>query len=179
MRIGLAIVVLMAAAPAWAQGNNAATQRVHEEARRFLQPCDALQGEPRAWCETNHRVFTRDYQSAKAGDYQGQRNVSAFLEGRGTSRFDFRVGIEVNTLQSCAWALVVLQSGHARADESDVAYARRRCNAPAVDRTAAEARAAAILAEIQRSPASMPVERRTAQPRRPTVTTSLPEDHRD
>lgn len=154
MRVAVAMVMAFAAGPAVAQGSDAATRRAHEEAQRYLRICLTSDPEDRSYCEASRVSFVRNYQAAKAGDYQGQRNVSAMLAARGS--IDVTPGVEPNRLQSCAWGMVVLQSGHSRADDSDVAFARARCGAPQVDRAAAEARARAIVAEIRREPARMP-----------------------
>jgi hypothetical protein len=176
MRIGLVVAGLLVSSAAMAQGNAAATRKAQEEAKHFLRPCLMDEGEENRLCETNRALFARNYQGAMAGDYQSQRNVSAFLEDRGIPQRDFRIGVEPNVLQSCAWALVTLNSGHARANEFDVRYVRSRCGHRDVDRRAAELRAEAIMAEIRRSPAQMPVEPRVQRQPGPPITTSLPED---
>lgn len=163
MRIEVVLAMLLAAGPAVAQGAEAATRRAQMEAHQYLRVCFAAEQEDRVYCELSRTAFVIAYQMAKAGDYQGQRNVSAMLAGRGS--LDVTPGVEPNRLQSCAWGLVVLQSGHARADDRDVAFARARCGDPQVDRAAAERRARAIMAEIRRAPARMP----PAEARRPNV----------
>lgn len=171
MRIRMVLAMLLAAGQAVAQGSDAATRRAQEEAQRYFQVC--MEGELKQHCEQNRNRFLRDYQAAKAGDYQGQRNVSAYLaQPNGPVLSAGFVGIMGNMLQSCAWALVTLHSGHARADESDVRYVRMRCGHPNVDRAAAEVRAEAIMAEIRRAPARMPPERRTVRPSGPLITTA-------
>lgn len=176
MRIGLVVAGLLVSSAAMAQGNAAATRKAQEEARHFLRVCLMDDAEEKRLCESNRTIFVRNYQGAMAGDWQSQRNVSAFLEERGFPRRDFRAGIEPNVLQACAWALVTLNSGHARANGYDVRYVQSRCGHRDVDRRAAEIRAEAIMAEIRRSPAQMPVEPQTPRHRGPPVTTSLPED---
>lgn len=171
MRAALALAMTLAVGTATAQGTDAATRRAQEEAQRYFQVC--MEGELKQHCERNRNRFLRDYQAAKAGDYQGQRNVSAYLDQpNGPVLSASSVGITGNMLQSCAWALVTLHSGHARADESDVRYVRMRCGHRNVDRAAAEVRAEAIMAEIRRAPARMPPETRTVRPRGPMITTS-------
>lgn len=180
MRIGVVLAVLLAAGPAVAQGSDAATRRAQEEARQYLKTCDALDEDKKRECERNRSRFLRDYQAAKAGDWQGQRNVSAYFDQpHGPTLSTGTVGIDGNMLQSCAWALVTLHSGHARANEHDVFYVRTRCGHRNVDRAAAEARAETIMAEIRRAPARMPPEPRTVRHVGPPITTSLPEDHKD
>lgn len=154
MRVALVVALMVASGSAAAHGADAATRRAQEEARRYLRVCSTADEEARAFCEASRKAFLRDYQAAKAGDYQAQRNISAMLAARGS--IDVVPGVEPNRLQSCAWGLVVLYSGHARADESDVAFARARCGAPQVDRAAAEARARTVMEEIRRAPAQMP-----------------------
>lgn len=171
MRIEVVLAMLLAAGPAVAQGSEAATRRAQEEAQRYFRVC--TEGELKQHCERNRNWFLRDYQAAKAGDYQGQRNVSAYLaQPNGPVLSASSVGISGNMLQSCAWALVTLHSGHARADESDVQYMRTRCGHRNVDRAAAEARAEAIMAEIRRAPARMPPEPRTTRHVGPLITTA-------
>lgn len=173
MRIGLVMAGLLAAMPAMAQGDAAATRKAQEEARQYaIYPCLQEEPEKKAFCEAGRRAFFRDYQAAKAGDYQGQVNVSAWLQAKG--RVDFYPFMAENRLQSCAWALVVVLSAHARTADKDVAYVRIRCDAPGVDRRAAELRAAAIIEEIRRSPAQMPVEPPVARRQGPMVTTATP-----
>ena len=165
MRIGVVLAVLLAAEPAVAQGSDAATRRAQEEAQRYLRACETLDEAKNRECEGNRTLFLRTYQAAKSGDYQAQRNVSTSLSIN-------QSGIGRNMLQACAWALVTLHSGHARADESDVFYVRVRCGHQNVDRAAAEARAEAIMTEVRRAPARMPPEPRTARHVGPLITTS-------
>ena len=171
MRIGLVVAGLLVSSAAMGQGTAEATRRAQYEARQYaIYPCLEEDPEKKALCEAGRRTFLRDYQAAKAGDYQGQVNASAWLSEKG--RLDIRPFIEPNRIQACAWALVVVQSGHARVAEKDVAYVRMRCDAPGVDRRVAELRAAVIVEEIRRSPAQMPVEPRTPRHRGPVVTTA-------
>jgi hypothetical protein len=173
MRIGLVVAGLLMSSAAMAQGNAAATRKAQEEARHYVPlPCLMEEADKNAFCEAGRARFLRDYQAAKAGDYQGQVNVSAWLSEKG--RVDTRPFLEPNRLQSCAWALVVVLSAHARAADKDVAYVRMRCDAPGVDRRAAELRAAAIIEEIRRSPAQMPMEPRVQRQPGPMVTTVPP-----
>lgn len=176
MRVGVVVAGLLVSSAAMAQGNAAATRKAQEEARHFLHLCMMDGAEQRSACEGNRARFIRNYQAAMAGDYQGQRNVSAFLADQGMPRSNSWVGVWQNPLQACAWALVTLNSGHARANEYDVRYVQSRCAHRDVDRRAAELRAEAIMAEIRRSPAQMPVEPRVQRQPGPMVTTSLPED---
>lgn len=58
---------------------------------------------------------------AKAGDYQAQRNLAY---GFAASPYP---GQQKNRVLGCAWYLVVLNSGHPQADESDTSNAQTYC----------------------------------------------------
>lgn len=85
--------------------------------------------------------------SAKAGDYQAQRNVAYWLSGgNGGSP-------PLNPVLACAWRLVILESGNASVDSSDVGNKQLYCDKKldADGMKAAQAQAASLRKQIQRS----------------------------
>mgnify|MGYP006976758449 CR=1 FL=1 len=151
---GLALDLVVADTAA-AQDANA---RAVREAEGYLAPC--LDTQTREWCERYRREFLADYVKAKAGDYQGQRNVAWFLH-RGDSP-----PIKRNPIQACAWRLVIVSAGHAQVGPGDTGNVRIECGRLSeAERAAAQARATQLLREIATSPARMPAAAR--HPSRP------------
>jgi len=76
--------------------------------------------------------------SAKAGDYQAQRNVAYWLSG------GYSGAPPLNPVLACAWRLVILESGSTSVDSSDVSnkklYCDRRLDADGVKAAQAQAR---------------------------------------
>lgn len=153
-RLPMLMLLFGVALPAWAQSRDAATTKANAEATSYLRTCAATSDDNQRWCDLNRTSFIADYQKAKAGDYQGQRNVAFFLAG---SMRPVEINpVALNPLQACAWRHVILRTGHARADASDVRSAELDCGKPGVLESAAQARALALLHEIKTAPARMP-----------------------
>lgn len=72
-------------------------------------------------CEYGMVSFPDDYEAAKNGDYQGQRNVA----------FCFQTGcdwaVRENQTLACAWRVVILASGHLEVDSGDQRNAELAC----------------------------------------------------
>ena len=131
-----------------------ATQRAQVEARQYLGPCVEVEPAKDAGsgCEFNRGEFLRNYQQAKAGNYQGQRNAAYYLSrGEGPVR--------QNRIQGCAWRIVIISQGHAQVGDGDTSNFQRECGVlNAAERQAAVARGEQLLREIRTSPARMPTE---------------------
>jgi hypothetical protein len=141
IRAFLAASLLLAASTGSSFGQDASA-RVQAEAQQYLGLC-ALAGDDQRWCEVTKEAFLQDYVKAKAGDYQGQRNV-AYLLNRG------QAPVRQNRIQGCAWRSVILASGHAQSDSVDTANLRIECSGLAPEeRQASQARASALLQEIR------------------------------
>ena len=76
--------------------------------------------------------------SAKAGNYQAQRNIAYWLSG------GYSGAPPLNPVLACAWRIVILESGSTSVDFSDVSnkqlYCDRRLDADAVKAAQAQAR---------------------------------------
>lgn len=145
--VRLVLAGLLVTAPA--AGQRPDPQR---EAQSMVRACLVPQG--KEWCEINLKKFTEEYPKALRGDYQSQRNVAYLLSGAWQPAIENPV--QTNTLQACAWRLVILQSGHAQAGPGDVSNRDIDCRRPGVDRPAAEARAAELLRRIRAAPPFRP-----------------------
>jgi hypothetical protein len=103
--------------------------RVYREAERHTRACTLQDPEAQQWCLINVEEFLRDYLRARAGDYQGQRNV-AFMLGstRGGMIRDHYAGIAFEPTDACAWRLVIISSNHREAGAGDIANLQTACN---------------------------------------------------
>lgn len=133
--LGLAIIL---AAPAGAQPTEVT-----------FRPCRGATAESRQACEATRRMFPEDLRKARAGDYQAQRNVAFMLSGAGRPE---NSAIVPNRLESCAWRLVILQSGHRRVNVLDAVETRTSCDPIDAPWHQAEARAVQLHATIQPQP---------------------------
>jgi hypothetical protein len=96
-------------------------------------------------CEFIRSTWAKDYESAFAGSYQGQRNVS-FCLSTGCDQ-----AIRENRILGCAWRMVIIASGHLEADESDTANLNYFCGPDMLDdagRAAAEAQSQSLLTSL-------------------------------
>lgn len=145
-RLATALCLALIALPALAEDPTARAKREAEEA---LIPCTFA--EKQQDCELERREWLDAYQKAKAGDYQGQRNVAYMLRAGPTPP------MRINPIQACAWRWVILNSGHARVDTGDTSNFQNACRPLDIaGREASQARADALLREIRASPARMP-----------------------
>jgi hypothetical protein len=83
---------------------------------------------------------------AMAGDYQAQRNVAYWLTGGNN-------GVPpLNPVLGCAWRLVILRSGSASVDASDISNKQLYCDKrlDADSRKAAEVQAEKLLQQIKK-----------------------------
>lgn len=85
--------------------------------------------------------------SAKSGDYQAQRNVAYWLSGGNGG------APPLNPVLACAWRLVILESGNASVDSSDVGNKQLYCDKKldADGMKAARAQAATLKKQMLRS----------------------------
>lgn len=138
IRIAVAVIAALTVTPVFA-----AEWRPPED---YLTPsCDVVPEKDRKLCQVERDEWVKDYRSAVKGDYQGQRNVAAFLEGGGSG------AVRPNTVLSCAWRIVLVKSGHLDLDDTDFLIVRRGCSSEkigTVERGAAEAQAQRIMAMI-------------------------------
>ncbi|UYO38577.1 hypothetical protein KQX62_17915 [Rhodopseudomonas palustris] len=126
--IGLA--ALLIAAPAAAQ-----------KAADYELSCE----ESDTWCNISLKQFRKWYPLAWRGDYQGQRNIAFCL------RDGCDGAIRTNPITGCAWRMVIVASGSPKVDSSDTLNLKTDCGKlDAVEREAASAQAARMLAKIQR-----------------------------
>ncbi len=79
----------------------------------------ALAGAARAATLDEYQALEK---AAKAGDYQGQRNVAYWLSG------GYGGAPPLNPVLACAWRLVILESGSTSVDSSDVSNKRLYCD---------------------------------------------------
>lgn len=96
-------------------------------------------------CNYTKAVWPSEYEKAKRGDYQGQRNV-AFCLSTGCDG-----AIRQNKILGCAWRFVILESGHLSADSTDTTNLKYYCGPENVDtagRAAAEAQARRLIKMI-------------------------------
>ncbi len=96
-------------------------------------------------CDYTKQAWPNDYEKAKKGDYQGQRNV-AFCLSTGCDG-----AIRQNKILGCAWRFVILESGHLSVDSSDTTNLKYYCGPENVDtagRAAAEAQARRLIKMI-------------------------------
>ena len=78
-------------------------------------------------CESDKQQFKKAYAAAYKRDYQGQRNVSYCLSaGCGGA-------VQNNATLGCAWRLVILASGSAEVDNTDISNKRVYCDRLAPD----------------------------------------------
>lgn len=146
-----------AATPVQAQPNDT-TSRVRREAEGYLGVCLAQAAAAVQECESFRAGFISDYLRARAGDYRGQRNVAYMLKGQ-------ERGVTQNVIQSCAWRLVIMSTGHAQVGQGDEANMRIDCaTLNEGGRQAAIARADALLRQIVADPVRSPPARAAAQP---------------
>lgn len=130
MRLFLIIAALLVAAPAAAQ--NAADYELGCEASDKL-------------CNASRQDFRKWYPLAWRGDYQGQRNVAFCL------RDGCDGAVRTNPITGCAWRMVIVGSGSPKVDTSDTLNLKTDCSRlDAVEREAATAQAARMLAKIPR-----------------------------
>lgn len=175
MRLALALVLALIALPALAQQQrtqprSSTTEAVRTEAENYTIACFQANESERTMCERARESFIADYLRARAGEYQGQRNVAfllggggrLWLEGGRTAPFP----VTTNQIQSCAWRLVVLNSGHARVGDGDQQDLRTSC-APLDEagRRAAAVRAEALIRQITTDPVRDPPPRQRPTPR--------------
>lgn len=98
------------------------------------------------WCAKAEAVWTKDYEKATRGDYQGQRNVS-FCLSTGCTEF-YNQSIRPNPILGCAWRYVILESGHLSVDDTDTQNLKVFCGPQYLDKaglSAAEAQANRLL----------------------------------
>lgn len=134
------------------------TARVTREAEGYLRGClSEPAGDDRAWCEHLREEFVRDYLRARAGEYQGQRNVAFMLRPN-------QPGTMANAVQSCAWRMVIKASNHREADTGDDGNMRVDCGrAGDAGLTAARQRAQELIRLIATDPVRNPPPRRRAR----------------
>jgi len=126
----------------------AAAQDKSAEAQNYITACTGnVPVQPGTTCEFQRAEFLANYQLAYHGEYTGQRNVA----------FCFRDGcdgaVKQNPVQSCAWRLVVVGSGHPQFDAGDSSHTRSACGKlSGADLATAEARSRRILSEINPLP---------------------------
>jgi len=96
-------------------------------------------------CKTSLAQFKKWFPLAMRGDYQGQRNV-AFCLSTGCDG-----AVLIRPITGCAWRLVIVSSGSKDVDQSDTGNIKHYCGKlDAVEREAAAAQAAALLAKTLR-----------------------------
>ncbi len=135
------------AAPA--RSNHPATRAAQEEAETYINLLCI--NEDARMCPHYQNEFRRAYQLARAGDYQGQRNVAYMLNTGGNG------AVRQNRMQGCAWRVIILSSGHASADAGDTANFQTDCGRLTdPERAAATARAQVIARDIGARPARRP-----------------------
>lgn len=140
---------------------------VYREAQSYTRPCAAPDAEAQRMCEFNQESFLRDYLRARAGDYQGQRNVAyALSDPGGPANREENAGVAPNLLQACAWRIVIMTAGHAEVGLGDDANARTACGKLGASGVPA---ATARAQELHRLIATDPV--RGAPPRSMPMTT--------
>ena len=113
------------------------------EAEKFFNALCVKTDQYHGTCEEEQREFVKNYEKAFRGEYTPQRNV-AFMLSTGSGG-----ALQKNAVQSCAWRMVVLQSGHPDVYQGDTEHAERTCERlSATERTAASARTVAIMGQI-------------------------------
>lgn len=78
-------------------------------------------------CEALRQSWSATYTAATTGDYQAQRNVAYCLSD------GCKGSVAVNRQLGCAWRLVIAESGHLTADDTDLANIRTYCGPGFVD----------------------------------------------
>lgn len=129
MKLCLA-TALLAGLFSWTAAAQTTAARVRAEAESHLRPCLVQAADERAWCERQRVEFVNDFLRARAGDYQGQRNVAWMLGGR-------EAAVRGDGIQSCAWRLVIMSAGHTRVSDGDNSNLRTDCGR--LDQTALQA----------------------------------------
>lgn len=82
---------------------------------------------PNDWCRSTRETWEKNYSAAISGDYQGQRNVAYCLSD------GCEGAIRVNPVLGCAWRMVILESGHLEADQTDTTNLKYFCGREKVD----------------------------------------------
>lgn len=166
MRLRLALLACLASAPAAAQPSN---ERVRQEAASYLRICISGDTEERQLCARARDEFVREYLLARAGEYQGQRNV-AFLLG-GSSRIHpegkrpLLGPVIENHIQSCAWRIVIMSVGHPQVGDLDTSAMQTNCRqAGDAGLSAARARAQTLIQQIAADPVRDPPSRNRPRP---------------
>ncbi|CDZ61411.1 Hypothetical protein NGAL_HAMBI2605_14910 [Neorhizobium galegae bv. orientalis] len=80
-------------------------------------------------CKFTRATWQKEYDNAITGVYQGQRNVSFCLS---TGCND---AIRQNKILGCAWRIVIIETGHLKADSTDTANLNYYCGREQVDET--------------------------------------------
>jgi hypothetical protein len=146
MRWGLLTLVLVAGCGEVPQSANAVEPRGTPMAKADGEipspPVNGVCGDKS--CESSKREFVeKDWPAAWAGDYQAQRNV-AFCLSNGCSG-----AVEVIDSAACAWRMVILDSAHDQADDTDESNRRVDCGRlDAVGLEAARAKAQSLSLRI-------------------------------
>ncbi|EFH11599.1 hypothetical protein HMPREF0731_2158 [Pseudoroseomonas cervicalis ATCC 49957] len=152
----LAISLLLIGHAADAKAVNSA---IEEEDKAYLLLCADPSPAENRFCEYNQKNFLSAYMQARAGIYQGQRNV-AYMLGTRTP------GVSLNPIQSCAWRMVIISAGHPQVDSSDTGNLNFACGRlNETEAGAARRRAAAISREIASAPPRLPQAAPSSVPR--------------
>jgi hypothetical protein len=121
--VALALVASLSAVPSYAAD--------WPPADNYLNPIvDCASAPSPDMCNSSKTTWRDNYRKAIGGDYQGQRNVSYCLS-TGCNK-----SVKENALLGCAWRIVILESGHLDADESDTSNADFYCGPDRISKTA-------------------------------------------
>jgi len=148
--VGVFMAVFAVQATAWAKPR--AEPEVPSGLRSHLVSCTVVPDTERPNCPRIQAMILTDFTKAMAGDYQGQRNTAVYFRDGGAAlsvsgRTPF---LFPNPIQSCAWRMVILDSGHAEINQVDTNNLRISCNdLGEVERSAARVRSQQIMKEIR------------------------------
>lgn len=131
MKMRASLAVAMALGVAW---TSEAASSKWPDAMEYLMAAEDCSIEPDATlCENRKNTWQNDYRGAIAGEYQGQRNVSFCLS---TGCDDLYGGnIRKNAILACAWRVVIVNSGHLEADDTDAMNLKHFCGPEYLDDT--------------------------------------------
>ncbi|MDM9647743.1 hypothetical protein [Rhizobium sp. S163] len=125
----VAIIAILAAGLAQAAGWPPADDYLNS-----INDCQAASD--KAGCEYAKATWSKNYQKAVKGEYQGQRNVS-FCLSTGCNE-----AIRINPVLGCAWRIVIIQSGHLETDITDTSNQKHFCGPELLDDAGRQAAAA-------------------------------------
>lgn len=112
----VALAVMLAVVTSAAHSASGAVER---ELGAMVTTCAAAPDV--SWCKSAAESFRDDWPEALQGDYQAQRNVS-FCLATGCDG-----AVIQNRAHGCAWRVVILASGSAKVDSTDVGFFDAYC----------------------------------------------------